>query len=530
MRWFEVYNGEIRGEDNNSRIRRAVRLIGNSADTMNPMREAIFGAPDDESNNPDRKKIDEARKQKLDEVMEECEDDFRRISAMTAKVWANVTVATKAATSPAKHIKMLQEAVKQEAATADMRTRFLEYGQQDNSATMTYLELLSLLVYTTRVMVRYFTYMLRMWVEHTNYMSSPTDMDKDLKRQIERAVMALSNAQEIWYQLIRAPRTLAWALHLLEGDWVINRTPDKSTGQDKAARYSLPDDDSAADEDGGLDDEYEAAQTLDVPGSLEKIIHDVDTIPMQQMIRSFFRLGSVTYQQRQAEKDITPNFIQGSQNLFDIRFIPNMDERHYGPGGLRKLVKSYWEKLDAQVSTEMQRIASRLLVELSSSQYFQDGNKELKLFTTSTARAHCESIIMVDWYEKHGRNKGLPPIGISRAACGTCTILLHEILRKVYMGRAPPAEGIVTGVRDDAFCTCMLPARTPTDVKLRVLESLEEKIEGYLRKFGVIQGIQRHVAKSKGKPVEEREASSPESSPASYSDIESQGRDDSDSF
>lgn len=545
MRWFHLHNEEIRGEDNNSRIRKAFRLVGHSAHTMNPMREAIFGAPGDESDNPDRKKIDKARKQKLDEVMEECEDEFRRISAMTVKVWANVTVATKSATSPAEHIKMLQEAIKEEAATADMRTRFLEYGQQDNSATMTYLEFLSLLVYTTRVMVKYFTYMLRMWVEHTNYMSSPTDMDKDLMRQIGRTVMALSNAQAIWYQLIRSPRTTAWALHLLQRpEWVISRTTAKSTGQDKAARYSIPDDDASADEGGGFDDGDEAAKTLDVPGIVEETIHNIDTTVVRRMMRSFFRLGAVTYQQRQAEKDIMPSFIQGSQNQFDIKFIPNMDEKHYGPGELRKFVKSYWEKLDARFSREPHWTGSKLLAELSSSQYFQDGNKELKLFTTSTARAHCESIIMVDWYEKHGKTKALPPIGISRAACGTCSILLYEVLHEAESGEFPNPERIVTGI-GRAFWTCMLPTRTPIELKLSVLEYLERRIEVYLGEAEVIQEIRRHVAKSKAKPVEEepkhessvvsvgassREASSPESSPASYSDVESQGRDDSDSF
>lgn len=546
MKWFEVHKGEICGEDSTCRIRNAVRLIRKSAHAMNPMRETIFGTPGDGSKSPDRKKIDKARKQKFDEVMEECEDEFRRISAITAKAWANVTVATKAATSPAEHIKMLQEAVREEAAASYMHTRSLEYGQQDNSTTMTYLELLSLLVYTTRVMVKYFTYMLRMWVEHTNYMSSPTDMDKDLKRQIMRTVMALSNAQEIWYQLIRAPQTTAWALYFIEGDSVISRTTAESTGPDKAARQSLPDDDASADEDGGFDDEDEAALTLDVPAIVEDIILHSNTTAVSKMMRSFFRLGAVTYQQRQAEKDITPSFIQGSRNQFDIQFIPNMDEKHYGPGELRQFVKSYWEKLGAQFSREPRWTGSKLLAELSSSQYFQDGNKELKLFTTSTARAHCESVIMVDWYEKHGTTKGLPPIGISRAACGTCGILLYELLQEAYGREAPHFERIVTGV-GGAFWTCMLPARTPIEVKLLVLQYLERKIGVYFDQVGVIQEIRRHVAKSKDTPVEEkpkressvgsvgasnREASSPESSPASYSDsdIESQGRDLSDSF
>lgn len=94
--------------------------------------------------------------------MEKCEAKFRRIAIMTIDVWARVISATKGAISPIDHMRLLQEAAKREAVAAATHARPPEADQQANTTTRIYFELVSLLVYTLRFMVKYFTYMLRM--------------------------------------------------------------------------------------------------------------------------------------------------------------------------------------------------------------------------------------------------------------------------------------------------------------------------------------------------------------------------------
>lgn len=134
------------------------------------------------------------------------------VSEYIEAIWAKVPYNSIKGIKAINQIKALQEDIKREALASSADISSARYNKDTYKASKTYLELISLLLYTMRALLRYFGNMVQLWFEYEEKLSrtgKSLSSDTEMTKQLLRAILALSNAQDVWHELMQVPRTIA---------------------------------------------------------------------------------------------------------------------------------------------------------------------------------------------------------------------------------------------------------------------------------------------------------------------------------
>lgn len=406
----------------------------------------------------------------------------------------------------------------------------------------TYLDLMVLMVYTARLSIQV---CLKALESLRSGFKSQKFRNEEEAKQVIFVVKALNNAQVVWHQLLKAPWSLACCLHLLVASPATVVQPSDTTAsrqefqrpqsQDGPNPVQLqdhghqmanvadvfvddhhnvdndpfvskhPDGDDennvdeeakAVDDDPEHDDEADKKLYYDVPEPIHPVLQKVQVPAVKAMMEQSFRLGSVTRRQHEAETDIVSIIDRSMRNTqqpesFSMEFMGNTSTRSYNQGEILKLVEDYWRRMP---TSEKSREGFALLSDIARTKRVKDLGLSL-----GPPRAHCECILAQRYNSQYPST--LPPIGVSRVACGTCSLFIDAMLDKVYQGKKPSIERIVPGTRSDAFWPCSVPGGTPPEVTQSVAERLHKKLEERLGEEEIITSLRRYKQWAEGGEV-----------------------------
>ncbi|KAH8754619.1 hypothetical protein F5883DRAFT_688089 [Diaporthe sp. PMI_573] len=179
-------------------------------DRMEPSLEELWTATTNQGRTPDKLKGFLEMRHSLNQL--------EQIKGWAAVVWAKLPSADIDGGDALSRVKKLQKDVETQASAAADNTNTTRPSEAIYNPTKVYLELTSLLLYTTRTLLRYFGNMVNEWLSYMEVAHKSGALELAVKKQIITAVAALSNAQDTWHELMRAPRAVAWALHFLQGE------------------------------------------------------------------------------------------------------------------------------------------------------------------------------------------------------------------------------------------------------------------------------------------------------------------------
>lgn len=418
-----------------------------------------------------------------------------------------------------------------------------------------YFELVCHLVYTTYQTLQLLDNLLQFYTGFLRPTHSCTEVER---QQIINCTKALHNSQGIWHYILKAPCTLAWTLQTLirtgifadqpatSDEWMSLTSPithgelmggdHSGTGQtpqanerkkrDRQPQISpsrhlhgsnteeqdqpLPGDQelSTANEDAAhgvdqLDNNEELRkEAFDVPQHITPVRDSIKNTDVMGVFVEAYRLGSVTRRQREAERDIgrfieTPCDHQKSIASFDIDYVCNVEAPvSYSSGSIIRLVRQDWEELSKKhFSSDIKKGIAMLGRWLQAT----ESNVSSMNLPKTQPKIHCELILMMHYLRNCRGLTRLPQIGVSRAACGTCSLFIEGIIENFYKDnkqKKPEVDQFVPGTRRDAFWPCTLPINTPANVMKHVADGLEKHIEHMLTSRSLLDAIDAHVTRT----------------------------------
>lgn len=288
---------------------------------------------------------------------------------------------------------------------------------------------------------------------------------------------------------------MAWALHL-----IAKGLQDGKTSLVDAVDTDLNDTAGYGAKANGISsgsaviEEQETEEAMAIPHNIKDAHDTIEVSPVQKILADSYRLGATTRRHREAEQLIEKSLESDQQSrVLNMEFVSNKQGKVYEVAQLRGFVKRYWNQLCTQNNiSQLQKEGFLHLKSICDTKWFEDLNG-FDIGLRSSPAAHCECILLQDWYNNHKGEKKLPPVGVSSLACGTCTLFIRAMLQYVYGNDQPKLESIVPGSRSDAFWACMLPGTTEVPVMWEVASHLKTRINNHLNDSTIVGEIKREL-------------------------------------
>lgn len=243
-------------------------------------------------------------------------------------------------------------------------------------------------------------------------------------------------------------------------------------------------------------DEPLREETFDVPEQVMAICRAIGVYEAQFFFTEGFRLGSVTRRQREGETDLecfirTTDSTDNVVPSFEATVVHNTKMTTYRDRSIPSLVHAYWQDLHNKTPDNHTAKKGTALL----AKFVNDVDISKIGLPAGQPPTHCEVTLMQWWQQFTNMPTNLPILGISRACCGTCSMVIREMINELYSGgeREHSILDFVPGTRDKAFWPCMLPTKTSAPIMRSVSDKLEEKIIGLLGKSTIFTQLDNHI-------------------------------------
>ncbi|KAL1863964.1 hypothetical protein Daus18300_007929 [Diaporthe australafricana] len=352
---------------------------------------------------------------------------------------------------------------------------FTALVHKDQTRCMNYLRWMAILIYSTMKSIQFLTHVIDAW---TIVLGGSSQVNECPPRAMMHALQcskALFGLQRVLNHILRAPWTVACALHLLRV------RPKKASG---GRKRSTPGDDSG---DKHTVDEKDELNDADIessrPSKHVEVFRAVKNKTVRSLLENSFRVDAI-HRRHLGAQAIINKFWPGGK-ILDIEFVSNRGGRRIQKEALRQTIREYWRQNAECEPREDAREGLGLLLRLSELPQFNENDIGLDL---SIPKAHCECMLAQHWFSTEFSRYTTPAIGVSRNACGTCTLFFKAVRNQ--MCPETPLEEMIPGTRD-AFWPCMIPEKTPEKIKREVSDGLREKLMEQLSRDDVVNALKR---------------------------------------
>lgn len=296
---------------------------------------------------------------------------------------------------------------------------------------------------------------------------------------------ALHHHQRIWHAIMLAPWTVAWICCLLDQSVRKSRPakqyPRTDNQADAATDLSKP---TADDEDDHFDLE-------NVRPAAHRDLFDIVATEAPQVTRMLERcfLADAMFRRQFAAQATIDKYTRNGQKPLDVKFESNEDGRNITTHALKTSLEAYWRDNAKLATQKAVRDGFRKLLELLSREDFE---KQLKW---RSPKAHAECILAKKWLNLEDRAGKYPVVGVSRAACGTCTVLFKALLEEDFGDNRPELSDLIAATRN-VFWACVMPEKMSDSMKHKVASSLQTQVESLLASKEVQEKLEQRVKDS----------------------------------
>lgn len=338
---------------------------------------------------------------------------------------------------------------------------------QTTEKITSYMYTMALLVHSSRKALEHLLHMFSLWAEIGEIHSGDFLREMDTRAEVISCSTAICNAQNTWNELMKCPWTVACALHLITDPYADPKDVEEAEDKDKGDILQVLNNDRVATKE------------------FASVLAAVGICSVQSMLKSCFKLDSVMRQQTEAHAIITAFTggmadSQSDKKPVHITFASDQGKQRIDKTDVVQIIREYWKEEALRNNDTRAQRGFDILSALADTPELLQHHLHMNL---DTPKVHPECILAQHWIDNPQRIKQtFPAIGISRYACGTCTLFLQAVSKDV----------LITGTKD-AFCVCMVPEKSHPNVKEEVANQLLYRLRMQLGDFHVRYSLRKQL-------------------------------------